>query len=101
MRFGFKDWMLCSSSGYFYNYDTYCGANQHDDGKSVDSLPLGSKVVLELLQYVEQPSDHVVFFDNFFSSYDLLKTLREMNIRATGTVRVNRTKCPLSSICRN
>lgn len=76
VRFEFKDWMLCSSSGYCYNYDTYCGAKQHDDGKSIDSLPLGSKVVLELLQCVEQPSDHIVFFDNFFSNYDLLKTLR-------------------------
>nr|CAH7747083.1 unnamed protein product [Callosobruchus chinensis] len=42
------------------------------------------------------PSDHVVFFDNYFSSYGLLKLLKERGQRATGTVRDNRTKkCPL------
>ncbi|KAJ8934302.1 hypothetical protein NQ318_000868 [Aromia moschata] len=75
VRFGFKDWMLCSSTGYCYNYDTYCGAKQKDSEMD-DSLPLGSKVVLDMLQCTEEPSDHVVYFDNYFSSYDLLKTLR-------------------------
>ncbi|XP_065363610.1 piggyBac transposable element-derived protein 2-like [Calliphora vicina] len=26
VRFGFKNWMLTSSSGYLYQFDTYCGA---------------------------------------------------------------------------
>nr|CAI5841887.1 unnamed protein product [Callosobruchus analis] len=26
VRFGYKNWMLCSSTGYCYNFDTYCGA---------------------------------------------------------------------------
>ncbi|KAJ8928709.1 hypothetical protein NQ314_018719 [Rhamnusium bicolor] len=103
VRFGYKDWMLCSSSGYCYKFDTYCGAkpmkdtDTHDRSKS--SLSLGSLVVLDLLECVSQPSDHVLFFDNFFTSYHLMQTLRERGYRATGSVRENRTKkCPLPSV---
>lgn len=100
VRFGYKDWMLCSSSGYCYAFDTYCGAKPMRDGKIQDkgkpSMPFGSQVVLDLLQCISEPSDHVLFFDNYFTSYDLLKTLRERGFRATGTVRDNRIKkCPL------
>ena len=37
-----------------------------------------------------------MFFDNIFTSYDLLVHLKSLNIKATGTVRENRLKrCPL------
>ena len=26
IRFGYKNWTLCSSDGYCYPFDTYCGA---------------------------------------------------------------------------
>lgn len=58
-RFGYKDWMLCSSSGYCYAFDAYCGAKgkpaQINPNQLV--LPLGSKVVLELLENVENLYD--------------------------------------------
>lgn len=38
------------------------------------------------------PSDHTIFYDNYFTSNDLLALLKEMNIRATGTIRNNQTK---------
>ncbi|KAJ8956555.1 hypothetical protein NQ318_019279 [Aromia moschata] len=101
VRFGYKEWMLCSSTGYCYNFDVYCGAKPsciETEIKAKPTLPLGSRVVLELLECVTEPSDHTVFFDNYFTSYDILKTLREKGFRATGTARDNRIKnCPLPS----
>lgn len=95
VRFGYKDWMLCSAKGYCFAFDTYCGAKGQSQSEKV---PLGSKVVLDLLKVVPKPSDHVVFFDNFFTSFDLLAKLRELGFRATGTVRDNRIKkCPIPS----
>lgn len=97
VRFGYKNWMLCSSTGYCYAFDTYCGAKNNTNG--VADLPLGSRVVLDLLECVAVPSDHIIFFDNYFSSHGLLKSLKERGQRATGTVRENRTrKCPLTSV---
>lgn len=96
VRFGYKDWMICSSTGYCYQFDTYCGANENLQKGINEKLPLGSKIVLDLLQVVTKPEDHIIFFDNYFTSHGLLKTLRSSGYRATGTVRDNRTKkCPL------
>ncbi|KAB0804464.1 hypothetical protein PPYR_01434 [Photinus pyralis] len=94
VRFGYKNWMLCSSTGYTYGFDTYCGA-KGTSKPEVNTLPLGSRVILDLLDIISVPSDHVVFFDNYFSSHGLLKLLKERGQRATGTVRDNRMrKCP-------
>ncbi|KAB0805150.1 hypothetical protein PPYR_02120, partial [Photinus pyralis] len=76
VRFGYKEWMLCSSSGYCYAFDVYCGAKCNSKPIS-RSLPLGSRVVLELLDVIEKPSDHIIFFDNYFTNYDLLDTEKE------------------------
>lgn len=96
VRFGYKNWMLCSSNGYCYAFDTYCGAKNKD--KSSTSMPLGSRVVLDLLEVIAIPSDHIIFFDNYFSSHNLLKILRDKGQRATGTIRDNRTKkCPFTN----
>jgi hypothetical protein len=99
VRFGYKNWMLCSSTGYCYLFDIYCGAkNITETVADKSTLPLGSRVVLDLLECIAVPSDHVVLFDNYLSSHSLLKLLKEMNQQATGTIRDNRTrKCPLTA----
>ncbi|KAL1416974.1 hypothetical protein MTO96_027272 [Rhipicephalus appendiculatus] len=92
IRFGYKEWVLCSSSGYPFNIDIYCGKN---DGESTN-VPLGTRVVLNALKCVDVPTDHVIFMDNFFTSHALLQELKERGFRATGTVReVRLKKCPL------
>ena len=49
-----------------------------------------------LLSIVENLACHCVYFDNFFTSYYLLRDLHEKNFRAVGTIRKDRTiKCPL------
>ncbi|XP_022827111.1 piggyBac transposable element-derived protein 3-like [Spodoptera litura] len=94
VRFGYKNWVAASSTGYCYSFDFYCGKSQ-----SQTSDPLGSRVVKSLLEKLNcTPANHEVFFDNFFTSYDLLLELKSLGYRATGTVRENRTKkCPLTS----
>ena len=91
IRFGYKLWMLCSSDGVPYHADIYEGrTDQNEVG------PLGSRVVLKLLQVCKNPENHHIFMDNFFTSYDLLVQLKAKNFKATGTVRENRLKhCPL------
>ena len=77
-----------SSSGYPYDFIPY----MEKEVNSVE-LFLGSRVVLGLLDVVENKSQHSVYFDNF-TLYKLLQKLRSFNIRATETVRENRMlKC--------
>lgn len=96
VRFGYKNWMVTSSDGYCYAFDLYCGKSSGPNPTD----PLGSRVVKMLLDKLEtSPQDHVTYFDNFFTSYALLRDLRLAGYRATGTVREGRTKkCPLASV---
>lgn len=92
VRFGYKNWAATSSDGYCYVFDVYCGKSTH-----VSTDPLGSRVVKSLLAKMPiVPKDHMVYFDNFFTNYNLLRELKQLGYRATGTIRDNRTKkCPL------
>ena len=91
IRFGYKNWVLASSDGYPYKFETYTGACDTKDS----SKPLGPQVVSALLSIVENPVCHCVYFDNFFTYY-LLRDLHKKNFRALGTIRDSRTmKCPL------
>ena len=60
-------------------------------------LPLGEGAVTQLLPTITDPSKHEIYFDNFFTSYDLLKKLAESGIKVIGTIRSNRIRqCPLT-----
>ena len=51
-----------------------------------------------MIAKVNVPSDHIFYFDNFFTGFGLMRVLTERIISASGTVRINRTnKCPLST----
>jgi len=96
VRFGYKLWVLASDSGYPYNFSVYCGKDTSNSVDQSKDQGLGHRVVTSLLSIVTNPRCHEVFFDNFFTSYDLLAHLTTLDIKATGTVRENRLKqCPL------
>ena len=85
VRFGFKEWALCSTSGYTYKFFVYQGANEQPRPKDV---LLGTEVVLNLPEKI--PPGVSVFFDNFFTNMDLMKSRTELGIIASGTVRLKR-----------
>ena len=93
IRFGFKNWALCTSSGYMMAFDIYVGKQS----QYVKHIGLGGTVVLNLLSKIdEQTSGYKVFFDNFFTSFHLISILVENGVSASGTVRANRLyNCPL------
>ena len=68
------------------------------DGKTDDAeRPPGAQVVLDLLSICEYPRRHHVYMDNFFSSYVSIK-LKQLNFRATGTVRENKfNRCTITN----
>lgn len=86
IRFGYKVWCLCSSEGYLFHCIPYAGASD----KYNRNLGLGADVVLRLLNIVDNPQYHKVFFDNFFTSYYLMCLLKEKRFATTGTAKSNR-----------
>jgi len=68
--------------------DIYCGKDSTAVG------PLSERVVTKMVIVVERNSSlnaHHIYFDNFFTSYNLLSALRDRGMCATGTIRENRT----------
>ncbi|XP_051169421.1 piggyBac transposable element-derived protein 3-like [Leptopilina boulardi] len=96
-RFGIKLWASCSSSGYLYDCDIYCGKNL-EKGDVLANCALGSRVVVQMLQQLlsnippTKLLQYHVYFDNLFCCPDLLVHLKKIGLRATGTVRSNRIK---------
>lgn len=94
IKFGFKLWVLASSDGYPFNLKVYVGKEKMTNNQ--EKLPLGTKVVLDLIPCIQTPKCHTIYVDNFFNSLTLLQTMRDKEFRITGTIRENRLqKCPL------
>ncbi|KAL3191415.1 hypothetical protein MRX96_059796 [Rhipicephalus microplus] len=85
---GYKVWMLCASTGYNLKFQIYTGKS--NDGVERD---LGARVVKTLVDDLAGKY-HRVFFDNYFTSYYLLKDLAEAGIYACGTVNASRKHLP-------
>lgn len=91
IKFGYKIWILAGADGYPYMNLLYGGRQQNTNATE----PLGARVVTSLIKPILDYSDplkHYLYFDNFFTSYQLLVDLLEKNIKATGTIRPNRTQ---------
>ncbi|GFU22176.1 piggyBac transposable element-derived protein 3 [Nephila pilipes] len=91
IKFSFKIWMLCSSSGYPYAMEIYSGRKNESPG-----MPQGEDGVTQPLSKITDLSRPEIYFDNFFTYYNLLKKLADSRIRATGTVQSSYIRlCPL------
>ena len=76
IRFGFKIWMLCEANGYPYHMSVYNGRKPRSD---LEHQPFGARVVNQMLQVVQAHSNilkHEIYFNNFFTNYDLLSVLK-------------------------
>ena len=97
VRVGYKMWVMAETSGYVIDFDVYQGAKNGASAKSSStSWGLGEKVVLRACETLPQDHTQHIFMDNFFTSFRLLKHLKNHKIYATGTIRKNKLNdCPI------
>jgi hypothetical protein len=95
VRWGFKNFVLSTSSGYPLYVLPYQGR------KRDKTTPLTIEVVMTMAAVIRDNSDlrqHALYMDNFYTSWKLLSLLHNLHLGATGTVRANRiNKCPLAT----
>ncbi|CAK1601014.1 unnamed protein product [Parnassius mnemosyne] len=95
-KWGFKVFVRAGVSGIIYDFLAYGGEDTfryHDFTEDENGMGLGAKVVLALSKTIKQQACSVLYFDNFFTSLELLKHLRnEYGIFALGTIRQNRLR---------
>ena len=92
-RYGIKYWTIVDNrTNYVLDVNVYLGKNEQDVRKK-DKL-IGETKVLKLYEpFFDFESTRNCTFDNFFTSYSLMKTLYAHNI--TSTVRANKREIPL------
>jgi hypothetical protein len=88
---GYKVWCLADSRiGFVSQFDIYSGRS---DTQGNSSFSLGGRVEPSLCDTYIHSHRHIAF-DNFFTSYQLLKTLNQKGLYAMGTVRRSRKGLP-------
>lgn len=86
---GIKLYLLCGAGGMVYDLLLNQGSNTELDQENKADFGLGGSVVLKLCEQIKK-NRHILYFDNFFTSYNLLNALQDQKIYAAGTARVNR-----------
>ncbi|XP_028461659.1 piggyBac transposable element-derived protein 3-like [Perca flavescens] len=92
-KWGIKIFVRAGVSGFLYDFMVYTGKSTFDGSNQTQGkeFGLGANVVLQLCKTIRNPSDCVVYFDNFFTSLRLVTHLKDsMGLRSSGTIRKNR-----------
>ena len=105
-KWGFKMWkMVDSIKSYVYSFEIYTGGSSSDN--SIPDISVGGNVVIRLAKTLprvvraSKSTLYVFFADNFFTSINLVKYLKEQSIRFIGTVRTSSSGFPRSKLCNN
>ena len=85
---GIKVWVLADShNGHFHQFQVYTGRERSGERQ------LGHRVVKDLTLFLKGKSHHV-YFDNLFTSEQLLRELAEVDIYTCGKARKDRRGFP-------
>ncbi|GBP44386.1 PiggyBac transposable element-derived protein 3 [Eumeta japonica] len=86
IRFGYKNWSICTRLGYLIYGELYQGAST---GNTHPELGVGASVVLDLVSKLPK-NNYNLYMDNFFTSLPLLEELKKLGHDGTGTIKANR-----------
>ncbi len=96
-KWGFKNLVRAGSSGLMYDFFIYEGKGTSTaEDSDYEHLAKSAQVVAKLCLTLPQHQNHKLFFDNWFTTLELMFYLKEKGILAVGTIRGNRVAgCPL------
>lgn len=83
IRFGIKIWVICSCEGFIFDLEIYTGKDDKDNLTLLQNISLDSRVVMKMLERLLSSTSTVnlsnfdIYFDNFFTSPDLLIHLKK------------------------
>ncbi|XP_039723144.1 piggyBac transposable element-derived protein 1 isoform X2 [Pteropus medius] len=97
IRIGYKIWCGTTTQGYLVWFEPYQEELTMVADKDLD-LGLGGNLVMNFADILLERGQYPYYlcFGSFFTSVKLVSALKKKGVRATGTIRENRTeKCPL------
>ena len=91
-KWGYKFYVLSGVSGFAYDFEMYSGQENDPKFRRSDEPDLGAAAnnVVRLSRTVPDNCNHKLYFDNYFTSLDLLVYLAKRGIYSLGTIRRNR-----------
>lgn len=87
-KWGFKLYVLCDLNGYAHNFEIYSGHSEQLPEEQ--DLGATGNVIGRLLRRVSRMLNHIIYFDNFYTSLPLVYFLAKQGIHIVGTVQQNR-----------
>ena len=91
-KWGYKIFVLSASMGLMYDLMPYTGAIKPVNKPNVPDLKPSANSVLHLAESIPDMKNHKLYFDNWFSNFELIRHLATRGIWCTGTVKANRLK---------
>jgi hypothetical protein len=94
-KWGIKIFILAGKSGLVYDFLIYQGAST-EIKKIYQAFGSGAATVMQLVERLKanQTGRYALYFDNYFSTYNLFQYLESKGIMAIGTLRINRFQNP-------
>jgi len=91
-KWGYKLFMLCDVNGFAHKFEIYTGSENLPKNRLPTEPDLGASanVVVRLTREVPKNVNHRVYFDNYYTTIELIDYLNENGINSLGTVRKNR-----------
>lgn len=97
-KWDFKLFVLCGTDGFAYRFEVYSGKENNDSKRMNNEPDLGAcaNVVVRLSRIIPKNENYTLYFDNYYSTLNLLAFLAHEGIYCLDTVRRNRiTNCKL------
>ncbi|XP_057685429.1 piggyBac transposable element-derived protein 3-like isoform X7 [Corythoichthys intestinalis] len=89
-KWGYKMFVLCDTRGLVHSFDIFTGKIDPVPGQP--DIGANGNIVLKLAQVIHENVNHLLFFDDWFSSVDLFVALAKKGIPALGTVQHDRLR---------
>lgn len=89
-KWGFELYVLCSLSGYAYAFEIYCGKEGDVNVTAIPNLGVTGNALIRTCGIVPHNKNHIIYFDNFYTSIPLVTYLAKQGILSLGTVKQNR-----------
>ena len=98
-KWGFKNIVRAGRSGFMYDFCIYVGKNSSTDvPEDAKDLQKCAQAVAKVCSTLPHHANHKLYFDNWFTTLDLVLYLKKQGIMSCGTIRANRLHgCPLQS----
>ncbi|CAK1550185.1 unnamed protein product [Leptosia nina] len=89
-KWGFKLFLVCSAYGFAHKFEVYTGSDKNPLGNGEPDLGPTGNTVERLMRTVPRRANHIIYFDNYYTSVPLVTYLAKERIYSLGTVQSNR-----------